>query len=215
MSTKTAPSPAERLEHAKAAEQAAKDKLTELRERHMIGAEPVTAAELSEAEHGAELTELERQGAELAVAESERKERLAKLAEISGDISARAKPEGAVEAFEAAVSALTALILACGPKRTQMIERWRHQLRALGVQATRGGQELDAEDGGLGWGDVGWGGTPSYVIRNGRPIRGYDLAQLLAGIVASACRQAEVNPALLGVGHPPAALVEDPARWLS
>ncbi len=212
--TIAAPSPADRLAAAQAAEQAARDALTELRERHKTG-DTVSASEFGNAGHAVELAELERQGAEDALAEYLRQERFAKLAEISADIAARAQSEGAAEAFERAAAALADLITACGPARARMIESWRHQLRALGVQPTRAGQELDPEDGGLGWRDIGWGGTPTHVIRDGRAIRRFDLAQLLAGIVASACRQANVPPALFGIAHPPPGLAEDPAAWLA
>ena len=211
--TIAAPSPADRLAAAQAAEQAARDALTELRERHKTG-DTVSASEFGNAGHAVELAELERQGAEDALAEYLRQERFAKLAEISADIAARAQPEGAAEAFVRAADALADLITVCGPPRSQAIETWRHQLRALGVQATRSGQELDPEDGGLGWRDVGWGGTPSHVIRDGQAIRGYDLAQLLDGIVSLACSRAGVNPRMLGIqGQPPAGLTADPAAW--
>ena len=108
MPTKTIspPPPEVRLAAAAAAEQATRDALTALRERHMLGAEPVTAEEFGAAGHAVELAELEHQGAAAALAEAKRQERLQALTAIRDDIEARAQPEGAAEAFERCADAL-------------------------------------------------------------------------------------------------------------
>ena len=78
------------------------------------------------------------------------------------------------------------MIATCGPARTQMIEGWRRQLRALGIQAPLHGQDPDPDDLGLTVRDTGWGGTAACVIVDGHAVQPLDLTQLVAAAASRA-----------------------------
>jgi hypothetical protein len=100
-----------------------------------------------------------------------------------------------------------------------MISDWQREMHALGVPSIMGNERPSAEDGGLAWRDVGWGGTSACLIRTDgdgktQAVRAYDLWRLLTGVVVAAAREAGVPVHLFGdAGHAAPGLVEDPAEW--
>jgi PHD/YefM family antitoxin component YafN of YafNO toxin-antitoxin module len=205
--------PADRLAAAKIAEDAAREALTALRERHMAGADPVTAQEFGDAAHALELAEFEREAAEEALTEARRQERLSKLAALRADIENGSAQVNAAEAFTAAVDALAALLALVGPSFGRQVQAWVHQMAQLGVAPLDGREPPSPEDGGLGWRDTITGAKVIYV--GDQTMTAYHDHQVLEGVIVAACRKVDGVPARVGgvTLHAPKGLIEDPEKW--
>ena len=195
MPTKTAPSPADRLAAAVAAALTAHDRLTELRERHKLGADPVTAEEFGSAGHAVELAELERQGAEDALAAAERQARLAELARIAADIEALADPGITADEEDQAAAAITRRLTRNTEVRSA-VAAVTNRLKGLGVEQCLTGQPADG-DAGLAWRGTGSYGAAPYVRSGGCVVRSEDPGVIMQRILAAAAAKAGLAPAAM------------------
>lgn len=207
----------DRLTAAAAAEQDARDRLAALRERHKTVSD-VTAQQLGDAAHALELAELGRQGAEEALAEAGRLERLEVLADIRAEIEVHGRPARAADAFTRASDALADLIGEIGPDRARLVSGWIGQLHKLGVGRLDGALPPAAEDGHLALSDAGGQGGVIWIDDDGakRSVHvNYNLVRILSALVYRASSQAGVPANLFGVSITSAdnGLVSDPGAW--